>query len=83
MSAMGDRKDSTRVDRAERELVAILVSSPESIGRIREQVRAEEIRDTFLRQLLEVCYQIHDNGDLPTFERVASTLEDPELKRCW
>ncbi|MCH2590678.1 MAG: DNA primase [Planctomycetales bacterium] len=82
MSAMGDRKDSTRVDRAERELVAILVSSPESIGRIREQVRAEEIRDTFLRQLLEVCYQIHDNGDLPTFERVASTLEDPELKRA-
>ena len=81
VSALGEREDSTRVDRAERELIAILVSSPESIRRIREQVRTEEIRDTFLRRLLEVCYQIHDNGDLPTFERVASALEDPELKR--
>ena len=72
---------TTRVERAERELIEILLSSPELIERIREQVRAEEIRDGFLRRLLEVCYQIHDNGDLPRFERVAASMEDPELKR--
>ena len=72
---------TTRVERAERELIEILLSSPELIERIREQVRTEEIRDGFLRRLLEVCYQIHDNGDLPRFERVAASMEDPELKR--
>ncbi len=81
VSGAGERKHATRVERAERELIAILVSAPESIERIRQQVRCEEIRDEFLRRLLEVCYQIHDNGDLPTFERVAATMEDPELKR--
>ena len=81
MSGAEERKDTTRVERAERELIAILVSAPESIERIRQQVRSEEIRDQFLRRLLEVCYQIHDNGHLPTFERVAAAMEDPELKR--
>ena len=80
-SNQGKSGSTTRVDRAERELIEILLSAPELIERIREQVRAEEIRDAFLRQLLEVCYQIHDNGDLPTFDRVASSMEDPELKR--
>jgi len=82
--ADGDQRSigsTTRVERAERELIEILLSSPELIERIHEQVRAEEIRDGFLRRLLDVCYQIHDNGDLPTFERVAASMEDPELKR--
>jgi len=82
--ADGDQRSigsTTRVERAERELIEILLSSPELIERIHEQVRAEEIRDGFLRRLLDVCYQIHDNGDLPTFERVAASTEDPELKR--
>jgi hypothetical protein len=69
------------VERAERELIEILLASPETTDRIRERVRSEEIRDGFLRRLLEVCYQIHDNGDQPTFERVAASMEDPELKR--
>ncbi len=71
----------TRVERAERELVEILLSAPELVGRIREQLRSEEIRDTFLKRMLEVCYQIHDNGGLPTFDRVTASLEDPEMKR--
>ena len=82
--ADGDQRSigsTTRVERAERELIEILLSSPELIERIHEQVRAEEIRDGFLRRLLDVCYQIHDNGDLPTFERVAASMEDSELKR--
>jgi DNA primase len=75
------RSGPTRVERAERELIEILLASPETTVRIRERVRSEEIRDGFLRRLLEVCYQIHDNGDQPTFERVAASTEDPELKR--
>jgi DNA primase len=73
--------DFTRVERAERELIQILLASPEMTERIRGRVRSEEIRDGFLRRLLEVCYQIHDNGDQPAFERVAASMEDPELKR--
>ncbi len=75
------RPGSTRVERAERELIEILLASPETTDRIRGRVRSEEIRNGFLRRLLEVCYQIHDNGDQPTFERVAASMEDPELKQ--
>jgi len=75
------REATTRVERAERELIEILLAAPELVERIREQVRPEEIRDAFFKRLLEVCYQIHDNGDLPTFDRVAAYMEDPELKR--
>jgi len=80
-SSVGRSGTLTRVERAERELVEILLSAPELVGRIREQLRSEEIRDTFLKRLLEVCYQIHDNGGLPTFDRVTASLEDPEMKR--
>lgn len=69
-----------RVERAEQELLEILLSTPEAIERIHEQVRPDELRHAALQELLVTCYRIHEGGEIPTFARVSSALEDPEMK---
>jgi len=72
---------TTRHEHAERAVIEILVSAPEKIETIRNAVRVAEIRDRYLRELLDVFYEIHDNGGVPTFDRVAARIEREELKR--
>ena len=83
-SGAGSKKASGpsagRVELAEQELLEILLSTPESISRIHEQVRPDELRHAALQELLATCYRIHEEGEVPTFARVSSVLEDPEMK---
>lgn len=81
----GDNGASTRwgarAERVEQEILEIVFAVPERIARFKESVRPEEVRDAGLRTLLEICYQISEDSDELTFERVLATIEEPELKR--
>jgi hypothetical protein len=47
---------------------------------IRGEIAPSELTNACLRELLEVCFQMHDQGVLPSYERVTARLEEADLK---
>lgn len=70
----------TRDESAERDLLAILFTLPERVAEIRAEIRPEELTNRHLRQLLELCFEIGEQGVFPSYERVTARLEDAALK---
>ena len=73
-------KNPTRDEKAERELLEIIFTLPEQTTRIREEITPADLMVGPLRQLLEICFQMHDEGILASYERVTTRLEDAGLK---
>ena len=73
-------QNPTRDEKAERELLEVIFAIPEQVGRIREEITPADFTNRHLRQLLELCFEMHDQGILPSYERVTSQLEDAGLK---
>jgi DNA primase len=69
-----------RDDRAEWELLQIIFTIPEKAERIRGEIAPAELTNADLRKLLEVCFQMQDQGVLPSYDRVTARLEDAGLK---
>jgi DNA primase len=65
------------LDPADRELVQIVLNEPEVVGRLISRVAVDSLRDAPLRAILQACYDLHGEGRLPTFDRVALRLDDP------
>jgi len=70
----------TRDELAERELIEILFTLPEQAERIRAEISPSAVNNPHLRELLEICFQLQDQGVLPTYEKVTARLEDAGLK---
>ncbi len=71
----------TADDRAERDLLGVLLVAPDSITAIRAEILPAELRNAGLRRLLEVCFGLADQGCPPSYERVTLAVEDLEMKR--
>jgi DNA primase len=70
----------TRDDLAERELLQIIFTIPEKVERIRKEIAPAELTNASLRELLEICFQMQDQGVLPSYDGVTARLEDASLK---
>ncbi len=70
------RKD----DLLETELLQILLTAPETIEQIRQEVGTDDFRNEAARELLATCFDVWDHGELPQFSRVMDSLECPHLK---
>jgi DNA primase len=66
----------TDLDPIGRELVEIVLNQPNVVSRLISQVAVVSIRDAPLRAILQACYDLHGEGMVPTFDRVALRLED-------
>jgi len=73
-------QNPTRDELAERELLEILFTLPEQAERIRAEISPSAVVNPHLRELLEICFQLQDQGVLPTYDKVTSRLEDAGLK---
>jgi hypothetical protein len=71
----------SRDDKLECDLLEILFAAPEAAHFARAEVVLDDIRQPRLRDLLAVCFNLADESNGPTFERVMNALEDGELKR--
>jgi DNA primase len=65
----------------ERELLEIIFAAPETVERIAQEIGVADIRNHNLRTLLQVCFDIAEQGELPAYDRVTSAIEEPALKR--
>jgi DNA primase len=73
-------QNPTRDDLAERELLEIIFTIPEKAERIREEIAPSDLTNADLRELLGLCFQMQDQGVLPSYDRVTARLEDAGLK---
>ena len=68
------------LDPTDRELLQIVLNEPSVVGRLISRVAVASIRDAPLRTILQACYDLHGEGQSPTFDRVALRLDDPEVR---
>jgi DNA primase len=74
MTRLGD------LDPTDRELIQIVVNEPSVVGRLVSRVAVASIRDAPLRTILQACYDLHAEGQTPTWDRIALRLHEPEVR---
>lgn len=70
----------TKDDLVECELLEIIFTATDSISAIGQEIGSADFRNPFLRRLFQLCLDVYEQGELPTFERVTSIVEEPDLK---
>ncbi|MFO0907190.1 MAG: DNA primase [Isosphaeraceae bacterium] len=68
------------LDPIDRELVQIVLNAPEVVGLLVKRVAVDALEDEPLRQILRACYDLHAEGVVPTFDRVALRIDDPPVR---
>jgi len=71
----------SRDDLMESELLEIVFAQPSVVEEIRRDVSPDEIQNIHLRQLLQQCFDLSEQGIEPAYERLTARLEDSTLKR--
>ncbi len=67
-------------DKLECELLEIIFTSPDIIDSIRQELGCEDIRNLHIRQLVQLCFDLAEQGIAPTCEAVTTRLENLDLK---
>jgi hypothetical protein len=74
------QQTQSKDDQLESELLQLLFTSPDMIDVVRREIGTDDINNDVLRDLLTVCYDLADEGWPPTFDRVLSYWECPDMK---
>ena len=74
------QQSQSKDDLLECELLQLLFTSPDMIDAVRREIGPDDVGNEVLRELLTVCFDVHDDGWLPSFDKVLSQLECPDLK---
>jgi DNA primase len=72
--------DPASLNREDREVVEILLNRPDLVPSVIDRVAVNALRDEPLRALLRLIYDVHSEGQLPSFEALSLRIEDPDLK---
>lgn len=68
-------------DRMECELLEIIFTDPSTLEVIRREIGDEDFHNEQTRAVLQLCYDLMDHDEVPTFERLSAAIEDVALKR--
>lgn len=79
-SILSLQQTQSKDDQLESELLQLLFTSPDMIDVVRREIGTDDIRNEVLRELLTVCFDLADEGWPPTFDRVLSYGECPDMK---
>ena len=79
-SILSLQQTQSKDDQLESELLQLLFTSPDMIDVVRREIGTDDIRNEVLRDLLTVCFDLADEGWPPTFDRVLSHGECPDMK---
>lgn len=71
----------SQCDQFEYELLGIIFAAPQMLDAIRLEIGDEDFQNEQNRLLLQICFDLSDHGELATFERIMSAIEDDNLKR--
>jgi DNA primase len=68
-------------DRMECELLEVIFTDPTTLDVIRREIGDEDFHNEQTRAVLQVCFDLLDHDETPTFERINAAIEDLALKR--
>ena len=71
----------SQCDQFEYEILGIIFTAPQMLDAIRLEIGDEDFQNEQNRLLLQTCFDLSDHGELATFERIMSAIEDNNLKR--
>lgn len=74
------QRSATGDDLLECEFFQILFTSPGTMEILREEIGSDDFRNDLLRELWSVYTDLAEEGALPTFERVLTRIDCPDLK---
>ncbi len=63
------------------ELLEIIFTDPSTLDVIRREIGDEDFYNEQTRAVLQVCFDLMDHDETPTFERINAVIEDAALKR--
>lgn len=66
---------STGLERAERELLEIILSCPQHTHYIRHHIGPDDFEQPQHRRLLELCFDLEEAGELPEFHRIVAAAD--------
>jgi len=70
----------SELDRTDLELIQIVLSEPASITWLIPRLAVTALRDAPLRTLLQVCYDLQNEGQSPSYENLMVRLDDPAVR---
>lgn len=79
-SILSLQQTQSKDDLLESELLQLLFTSPDMIDLVRREIGADDFKHEVLRDLLTVCYDLADEGWPPSFDKVLSHWECPDMK---
>jgi DNA primase len=68
-------------DVVECELLEMIFAVPTIVGRLQQEIGPAALRNEHLKSLLHLCFDLAEQGEDPSFDKVTAALEDAELKR--
>lgn len=71
----------SRGDLMECELLEIIFTDPSTLDVIRREIGDEDFHNEQTRAVLQVCFDLLDHDETPTFDRINAVIEDVALKR--
>lgn len=79
-SILSLQQTQSKDDQLESELLQLLFTSPDMIDLVRCEIGTDDFKNEVLRDLLTVCFDLADEGWPPSFDRVLSHWECPDMK---
>ena len=74
------QQTQSKDDLLECELLQLLFTSPDIVDAVRREIGTDDFKNEVLQELLTVCFDLSDDGQLPSFDKVLTRLECPDLK---
>jgi DNA primase len=68
------------LDRTDLELMQVALAEPAAVEWLATRVSPSSLRDAPLRAILQGCYDIHGEGQRPSYENLMTRLDDPVLR---
>ncbi|MHB1560271.1 MAG: DNA primase [Isosphaeraceae bacterium] len=68
------------LDPTDLELLRIVLNEPGAVAVMQPRLPVSALRDDPLREILQVCYDLHDEGLEPDYQELMTRLEDPALR---
>jgi DNA primase len=57
-------------------LIQIVLKDPETVTWLRPRLGVDALKDSSLREILQACYDLQDEGEIPNYENLMVRLDD-------
>jgi DNA primase len=68
------------LDRTDLELIQVVLGEPETLTWLRGRVSPSTLKDAALRTILQLCYDLQGESEIPSYANLMVRLDDPAVR---